>query len=438
MTIQVMMFGGTNPITYTGRQISLYSGTDSYFADGVGFDSSGNVYGAMLNINNNGSNVISKYTNGGLQWVVNATLASGVSSSTVSQGYKNFVVDSSGNSYSTWTVNTGSAGIGYILKVNSSGTVQWQRKLTNAANSVGVYCVGLDSTAANICVAGAAQVGSNSGAFVAKYDSAGAIAWQRYLNAGGNSIYIGSTGFDSAGNIYAVGYANPGGGTIYGFIVKYNSTGTLQWQRKLTAASQVTPSSLSFDASDNLYVAGFTGSSSFLALVPNAGTTITWQITSASDPYALPQWAVTDSSGNTWGTSFNGSSTFNITKIDASGNVVFRNSITNMANNGGLALDATNGYFYVATTNLGSFSGNPLWASFYKLPANGDNTVGSLTNVGPYTPQSYSAGSIPTLSSPSLSNTANSLTDAAGALTDAAGDLTTNNSNVYSNQTATF
>ena len=66
-------------------------------------------------------------------------------------------------------------------------------------------------------------------ALIAQYDKEGAIQWQRILGSAGNENYQGGVVVDSSGNVYAGGYQTA---NYYGLFVKYNSSGTLQFQKQ--------------------------------------------------------------------------------------------------------------------------------------------------------------------------------------------------------------
>jgi len=66
-------------------------------------------------------------------------------------------------------------------------------------------------------------------ALVAAYDKEGAIQWQRILGSAANELYAGGIISDVNGNVYAGGYQAT---NYYGLFVKYNSSGTLQFQKQ--------------------------------------------------------------------------------------------------------------------------------------------------------------------------------------------------------------
>ena len=93
-------------------------------------------------------------------------------------------------------------------------------------------------------------------------------------NEAGNSVAI-----DSLGNLYVFGYTNSTGAGGNDFLLaKYNSSGTIQWQRVLGGAGSEYGYSVAIDSAGNVYVFGYTNSTGaggndfLLAKLPNDGS----------------------------------------------------------------------------------------------------------------------------------------------------------------------
>jgi len=210
------------------------------------------------------------------------------------QGYS-VAIDSSGNSYFLgWTQSAGAGNDDLLLaKYDSLGIVQWQRVLGGASLDRG-SSVAIDS-ADNVYVLGhTGSTGAGSNDFlIAKYNSSGTIQWQRVLGGGSNEIGN-SVAIDSSSNLYVLGNTNSTGAGSYDFLIaKYNSSGTIQWQRVLGGASNDRGTSVSIGSSDNVYVLGYTsstgaGSDDFLlGSLPNDGSlTGTYVLDGVSMVYA--------------------------------------------------------------------------------------------------------------------------------------------------------
>lgn len=252
---------------------------------------------------------IVKYnTSGTAQW--SAILSS---SAAADYGY-GIQVDSSGNVYVTGyagatltifnangsgtfgTLSQIGSNFAFIVKYNTSGTCQWAARIVGTGGSGNiygqaltvdtsgnVYLTGYYTGTVNIYSGGGVLFGTtlaNSSAdlyydtYVIKYDTSGNVSWAtRITGTSGNKFGYG-IGVDTSGNVYAVGtYArgsitiyNVGGGTFGtltnagfndAFIIKYNSTGTVQWATRIVGTSDEGALGIAVDTSANIYITGY-------------------------------------------------------------------------------------------------------------------------------------------------------------------------------------
>jgi len=273
----------------------VLGGTSYEFGHAVIVDSSNSVYTVGYTSSTGAGSqdvLLAKYNSGGtIQW---QRVLGGTSTD---RGYS-IAVDSADNLYVAGVVNSAGAGFSDCLlaKYNSSGTIQWQRALgkTNFEQANGVTVDSSD----NVYVTGyTSSTGAGNGDFLlAKYNSSGTIQWQRVL--GGTSADIAySVTTDSSDNVYAFGRTgSTGAGSDDFLLAKYNSSGTIQWQRVLGGTSAEQGFSIAVDSADNLYLAGLTnstgaGGTDFLIAKYNSSGTIQWQRvlggTSADIAYAV-------------------------------------------------------------------------------------------------------------------------------------------------------
>lgn len=137
--------------------------------------------------------------------------------------------------------------------------------------------------------------------FVAKFDPDGALLWQRKLSLATISI-LRSAVVDSAGSIYVVGDGRPSGTINSGYIVKYNASGVLQWQRKLTTTVGTQINSVALDGSGDVYLAARIVDTKETALLAkySSGGTIQWQriVSHASSSLQGATGLSIDASGN--------------------------------------------------------------------------------------------------------------------------------------------
>ena len=102
--------------------------------------------------------------------------------------------------------------------------------------------------------------------FLVKYNSSGTKQWTKKLGIFDNESGVSMT-VDSSDNIYVTGYtkevydrnSNSENNDI--FLMKYNSSGTKQWTKQLGSSSSDFAGDVTVDSSDNIYVTGFTNRS---------------------------------------------------------------------------------------------------------------------------------------------------------------------------------
>ena len=286
--------------------------TNSDYCNGVTVDSSGNIYcagvtyGVMGEANGGSSDafIVKFNSSGTLQWVKQLGAVTTAAGNNAGNDYcKGITVDSSGNVYcagytdgSIGEANGGGTDT-FIMKLNSSGALQWIKQLgavttapggSNAGND---YCYGVTvDSAGNVYCAGATYGamgeanGGNTDAFIMKLNSSGALQWVTQLGAvttaagGSNAGTDHCTGVtvDSANNIYCAGVTDGamgevnGGGSYDAFIMKLNSSGALQWVTQLGAGTTAAGgnngateecTSVTVDSANNVYCAGYTDGS---------------------------------------------------------------------------------------------------------------------------------------------------------------------------------
>lgn len=200
-------------------------------------------------------------------------------------------VDSSGNIYALGTIGTTT-----IVKYDNALNLQWQTEMssTNPSDII-------TDSSGNVYVCA-----SNS---VQKFNSSGTLQWQRTIATGSGSknVALRKLAVDSSNNIYSIGTLTDTTGTTFyrAVVVKYNSSGTLQWIRVLYRSSDANPTTygqaIAVDsANNNFYVSCKDGGAQYLltAKLPLDGT-LTGSYSQASPAttytYADPSW--TDAAG---------------------------------------------------------------------------------------------------------------------------------------------
>ena len=171
------------------------------------------------------------------------------------------VVDSSDNIYLTGETNSFGAVNGDIilLKYNKTGALQWNYTWGSAGNDR-AEAIGLDSLG-NIYIAGESNnFGTGGDICLLKYNNTGALQWN-YTWGGIERDFANSLAIDSSSNIYLVGTTKSYGALGYDVcLLKYDTSGALLWNYTWGGAGIDNGLDLVLDSSDNIFVAGSTRS----------------------------------------------------------------------------------------------------------------------------------------------------------------------------------
>ena len=257
----------------------------------------------------------------------------------------------------------------FLAKYDSAGTVQWVRQ-SSGGRSYGVYATGLAVDGAGNCYAvgfadngatinfGTQSIvssGGSYGAFLVKYDNAGAVQWAHIIQ-GTDYVYSTKAVLDSESNVCLEGTfkgtMTVGGASLVSaggrdvFVAKFNSAGALQWAHQAGGTSDdMGDGGVTVDAANNVYICGgymsdpmYLGGTSlanagsmdaFIAKY-NAAGVLQWARRSGGPGLDIFQSAATDPQGNIYvaagtsaSTSFGSSADWNVavTKYDANGSV---------------------------------------------------------------------------------------------------------------------
>ena len=405
------MFGGNKPQSYWIAELSGGSGVNGYAA---AVDSSGNLYAAG-------------YTNGSVDVFITKYDSSGIIQWQKSLGQTSYfdfgwavAIDSSSNVYVTGSVYDAVAGSSDVLiaKYNTSGSLQWQKKLEDTYGSDRGDGIAVDSSN-NVYVVGRHTKSVATKAFVAQYDSSGSVSWQRELgvNTGADTFGF-AAAVDSSNNVYAFGVTlGSGAGGHDAILAKYNSSGVIQWQRTFGDANTNFGYGVAVDSSGNIYITGDTDSTTVFVAKYNTSGSLQWQRTLTGAGTEGGRAIATDSSGNVYITGWTttsgaGSQDILIVKYNSSGSIQWQRVFgsTGVEFGRGISIGQSASVHIVGTNDSTSAT------LFVKVPGDG-------TATGTYGGYTYAAAAL-TDSAGSYTSSTATLTDAADSFSDGTPSLT--------------
>jgi len=183
-----------------------------------------------------------------------------VTGASVGSPYRHLAIDSTGAIYSVGSTSLGSGSTdAFLIKFDTSGAVVWQRALGQSGVIDYGQSIAIDSSD-NIYVCGAQ--GSPVGSFVAKYNTSGTlIAQNRYGTASVQYVPMSIDVYNATGDVYTVGYYINASGYLYGLIQRWSGSDLSVLNSKVwgTAVSATNPVcyGIKIDQSTgNFYVAG--------------------------------------------------------------------------------------------------------------------------------------------------------------------------------------
>jgi hypothetical protein len=407
---------------------------------GTGVDSLGNVYATGNQANaSNGYEIILIKTNasGTVAWqkvISNTSLAAGDRRDTASS----LSVDSSGNSYiGGLTTADGTIYYATIIKVDTNGSITWQKIVGSTENSDhGIKGVFVDGSG-NVYATGQLPQGGANDAFVTKLNSSGTKQWTRRISgplATGSRSEVGtSVTADSSGNVYAVGRYRSSAGPYETYVIKYDSSGTVVWKRNLAdynLASQRYDygQGIAVDSSSNVYVSGrykVQGSTTYMCLIKyNSSGTLQWkrQLGDATDVGAIS----TDPSGNIYiGTSYYSSGYYGLlAKYDSTGAIQWQRVLEDGGNKSVIVFDIKATASAVLVASRMANTSNGFVGFLGKIPLDGTKT-GTYTMVSGYS-MTLAASSKTEGNATNLNDTAGVVTEGASAATDGTSSTSSN------------
>ncbi|HKR03833.1 MAG TPA: T9SS type A sorting domain-containing protein [Bacteroidia bacterium] len=239
----------------------------------------------------------------------------------------------------------------WIVKLDSSGTIQWQKCLGGTESEVPDKIIQLSDS--NYVVTGytfsddgdVTSIHGSSDGWIVKLDTAGNIIWQRCLGGSG-SDRISSLQQLNDGGFIGSGYTISTDGMVSGlrggydtWVVKVDSACSLQWQKCLGGSDF--DGGYSIDLTTNGYVVGGYGHSNDIDVTNNKGGYDSWVLSLASHYNSITGQVYYD-------TITNG-------QLDA-GEPVIYNKIISEPGTGRIALTGPDGKYNLTLLTPGSFS----------------------------------------------------------------------------------
>lgn len=344
--------------------------------------------------------------------------------------YYGVAVDSSENVYATGNI-VGSGSDIVTAKYNSSGTIQFQRSLSTTTLTDRGRAIALNSSA-DIYIAGLNQDGAGGQNHqVAKYNTTGTLQWQRQLRNTTDNDAANGVALDGTGDVYTVGW-NTSGAISQPLFAKWDSAGTFQWQRNLATTYTAQLNGNCFDTAGAMYAVGFSldAGSDYAAYIAKLATTpaLTWQRELDSASTDIFTGVDTDSADNVYAAGYTTSGGILqglIAKYNSSGTLQWQRTISQAANVILLAVhvDAADVVYVAGYSNISSV----IQMFVARIPNDGTLTgTYSLGGVSHTYGASGLTGSTPTytLATPTLTASTSTLTDAASTATDASTSIT--------------
>ncbi len=266
----------------------------------------------------------------------------------------------------------------WVVKLSSLGAIEWQKALGGSSLEGGFSIQQTTDGGYILCgytFSTNGAVTSGTGGWIVKINSTGTIQWQKSI---GN--YMNCIRQTTDGGYIAAGYSNgPLGNTDY-HIVKLNNLGTTEWQKYLGGTSSDAAYYIQQTSDGGYIVAGESNSSNtdvtlnngsydyWVAKLDSAGT-LQWQkaLGGSSFDYGKSVQQTTDggfivcgniNSNNGLVTGNHGDADYWVVKLDSSGSLLWQKTLGGSGTDWGQSIQQTSDGGYIVAGTTGSWNGD--------------------------------------------------------------------------------
>jgi uncharacterized delta-60 repeat protein len=282
-----------------------------------------------------------------------------------------------------WTTSFGAGNIDFlIIKLDSSGNIQWSRAIGGTGNDY-VYSIQQTSDGGYIVAGYTYSFGTGGDVLIIKLNSSGTIQWSRAIG-GTNEDAAYSIQQTSDGGYIVAGYTKSfGAGNDDVLIIKLNSSGNIQWSRAIGGTNEDAAYSIQQTSDGGYIVAGYTrsfGAGSYyhtLIIKLNSSGTIQWSRAIVRTSYDQAHSIQQTSDGGYivagWTRSFGGGNDdVLIIKLDSSGNIQWSRAIGGTNVDYANSIQQTSDGGYIVAGYTGSFGAGGSDALIIKLNSSGN------------------------------------------------------------------
>lgn len=194
--------------------------------------------------------------------------------------FLNFAIDASGNVYAAGFTGTAANGWDAVLvKFDSSGNELWNRTWGGSRDDYW-QGVAIDGSTGYVYVFGETLITNigNRNAVIGKYDPSGTQLWVQTWGGSVGDTQVLDGAVDAGGNVYAVGQMTSSSAGTHAFLAKYTPSGDQLWSQAWGGSGSNIGYGIAIDAEQCPFITGFTTSfgasqnDAFIAKYNSTGT----------------------------------------------------------------------------------------------------------------------------------------------------------------------